>query len=34
MRLYRQSKIGDWDAPVEQLRRELADVARRPARAR
>jgi tetratricopeptide (TPR) repeat protein len=30
MRIFRQSKIGDWDAPVAQLRDELAAAARRP----
>ncbi|MGO9700545.1 MAG: tetratricopeptide repeat protein [Xanthobacteraceae bacterium] len=30
MRLFRQSSFGDWDAPLAQLRQELADVARRP----
>jgi hypothetical protein len=30
MRIFRQSKIGDWDAPVAQLRDELAAAAARP----
>ena len=30
MRLFRQTAIGDWDGPLERLRQELADVARRP----
>jgi ADP-heptose:LPS heptosyltransferase len=30
MRLFRQTKIGDWDGVVERLSRELADAARRP----
>jgi ADP-heptose:LPS heptosyltransferase len=34
MRLFRQSKIGEWDGPIERLRRELAEVARRPAQPR
>ena len=29
MRLFRQTAIGDWDGPLERLRRELADLARR-----
>lgn len=29
MRLFRQTMLGDWSDPVEQLRRELAEVARR-----
>jgi hypothetical protein len=29
MRIFRQSKIGDWDAPVAQLRDELAAAAAR-----
>jgi tetratricopeptide (TPR) repeat protein len=31
MRLFRQTAIGDWDGPLERVRKELADVARRPA---
>jgi hypothetical protein len=31
MRLFRQSATGDWSTPIEKLRRELADVGRRPA---
>jgi hypothetical protein len=34
MRLFRQSAIGDWDAPLECVRQELSVVARRPARPR
>ncbi len=30
MRIFRQGKIGDWDAPVARLRDELADAAKRP----
>ncbi len=30
MRLFRQPAIGDWDAPLERLRRELVEVAQRP----
>jgi ADP-heptose:LPS heptosyltransferase len=30
MRLFRQSAIGDWDAPLERVRHELADLARLP----
>jgi ADP-heptose:LPS heptosyltransferase len=30
MRLYRQPVTGDWNTPIEKLRQELADVARRP----
>ena len=30
MRLFRQSAVGDWDGVVERLRRELAEVSRRP----
>jgi ADP-heptose:LPS heptosyltransferase len=30
MRLFRQSAPGDWDDPLERLRQELADLARRP----
>ena len=33
-RLFRQSKIGDWDGPLEQVHTELADLARRPPRVR
>jgi ADP-heptose:LPS heptosyltransferase len=33
MRLYRQTAIGDWDEPLVQLGRELAEVARRRAKA-
>ena len=29
LRLFRQPVIGDWDAPLERLHQELADVARR-----
>jgi ADP-heptose:LPS heptosyltransferase len=29
MRLFRQLSIGDWDGPLERLREELSDVARR-----
>jgi predicted esterase len=29
-RLFRQSRIGDWDGPLEQVHTELADLARRP----
>ena len=29
MRIFRQSQIGDWDAPVAQLRDELAGAAAR-----
>ncbi len=29
MRLFRQPSIGDWDGPLERLREELSDVARR-----
>jgi ADP-heptose:LPS heptosyltransferase len=29
MRIFRQSRIGDWDAPVAQLRDELASAAAR-----
>ncbi len=32
MRLFRQSAIGDWNGPLDRLCRELADVARRPAK--
>jgi hypothetical protein len=32
MRLFRQTTPGDWSDPVERLRRELAEVARRPQR--
>ncbi len=32
MRLFRQTAIGDWSGPVERLRQELADAARRLAR--
>ena len=31
MRIFRQSTIGDWDAPLQRVQQELADVARRPA---
>jgi hypothetical protein len=34
MRLFRQSAIGDWDAPLERLQQELNAVARRPERPR
>jgi hypothetical protein len=34
MRLFRQTTIGDWDGPLERLRQELADAARRPAKPR
>jgi hypothetical protein len=34
MRLFRQDKLGDWDGPLERLRGELTDVARRPVPAR
>jgi tetratricopeptide (TPR) repeat protein len=34
MRLYRQTALGDWNEPLERLRRELADVAQRPLTAR
>ena len=30
MRLFRQPVTGDWNTPIEKLRQELADVARRP----
>ena len=30
MRLFRQPATGDWNTPIEKLRQELADVARRP----
>jgi tetratricopeptide (TPR) repeat protein len=30
MRLFRQSAIGDWDAPLERVRHELTDLARQP----
>lgn len=30
MRLFRQTRIGEWDGPVEQLRQELAELACRP----
>ncbi len=30
MRLFRQTKIGDWSDPLARLQRELADAARRP----
>jgi tetratricopeptide (TPR) repeat protein len=33
-RLFRQSRIGDWDGPLEQVHTELADLARRPPRVR
>jgi ADP-heptose:LPS heptosyltransferase len=33
MRLFRQTAIGDWDGPLQQLCQELAEVARRPPRA-
>jgi hypothetical protein len=33
MRLFRQSAIGDWTGPLQKLRAELEDVARRPGRA-
>jgi len=29
-RLFRQSRVGDWDGPLEQVHLELADLARRP----
>ena len=32
MRLFRQSAVGDWDSPLEQLRQELSDAANRPSR--
>jgi hypothetical protein len=32
MRLFRQSAIGDWDGPLQQLRQELSDAANRPSR--
>jgi hypothetical protein len=32
MRLFRQTAIGDWGTPLEQVRKELADVALRPIR--
>jgi ADP-heptose:LPS heptosyltransferase len=32
MRLFRQTATGDWEAPLERLRGELLDVARRPSR--
>jgi hypothetical protein len=32
MRLFRQTTIGDWDGPVERVRQELIEVARRPAK--
>jgi len=32
MRLFRQTSLGDWNDPLVRLRRELADVARRPQR--
>jgi ADP-heptose:LPS heptosyltransferase len=32
MRLFRQSAVGDWDGPLEQLRQELSDAANRPLR--
>jgi tetratricopeptide (TPR) repeat protein len=34
MRLFRQPATGDWNTPIEKLRHELADVARRPVGAR
>jgi ADP-heptose:LPS heptosyltransferase len=34
MRLFRQTTIGDWDGPVERVRQELIEVARRPKRSR
>jgi hypothetical protein len=34
MRLFRQSAIGDWDGPLQRLRQELNDAARRPSRQR
>jgi len=30
MRLFRQTAIGDWENPLERVRRELEDVGRRP----
>jgi ADP-heptose:LPS heptosyltransferase len=30
MRLFRQPVTGDWTTPIEKLRQELSDVARRP----
>ena len=32
MRLFRQTSIGDWNGPIERIRHELVDVARRPAK--
>ena len=34
MRLFRQPAIGDWDRPLDQLRPELEEVARRPVKPR
>jgi len=34
MRLFRQTAIGDWDGPIERVRQELVDVARRPGKPR
>jgi hypothetical protein len=34
MRLFRQSAIGDWDGPLERLRREITALAHRPAKPR
>jgi Tetratricopeptide repeat/TPR repeat len=34
MRLFRQTRIGDWDGPLDRLRQELGDIARRPGKAR
>jgi hypothetical protein len=34
LHLFRQTAIGDWGGPLERLRQELADLARRPVKPR